>query len=169
MTETVVDDGTGERPALVRRLRVSAYAVCLSEGRLLLARWVSPNGRVRLWTLPGGGIEHGEDPLDAMTREVDEETGYQVEAERLLGIDSSHGPSNPDSGYVDDFHGVRIVYSARIVGGRLRDEVGGSTDRAEWFGLDAVPGLARVPLVDNALALHRDPPPTGRLDRHLRR
>src|SRR4051794_34296560 len=37
-------------------LRVAAYAVCIEDDRVLLARHVSGN-----WTLPGGGVEHGED------------------------------------------------------------------------------------------------------------
>ncbi|MEK8170348.1 NUDIX domain-containing protein [Streptomyces sp. M19] len=69
-----------------RRLRVAAYAVCVRENKVLLARYVGQDGRH--WTMPGGGIEHGEDPYDAVLREVTEETGYTVEIDRLLGIDS---------------------------------------------------------------------------------
>ena len=50
-------------------------------------------------------------------------------------------------------HALRIVYRARVTGGRLRNEVGGSTDRAEWFPLAAVEALQRVKLVDVALSM----------------
>ncbi|WP_229858718.1 NUDIX hydrolase, partial [Streptomyces anandii] len=43
-----------------KELRVAAYAVCVRDGRMLLARWVARDG-ARRWTLPGGGMEHGED------------------------------------------------------------------------------------------------------------
>lgn len=52
--------------------RVSAYAVCVEDGRLLLAR-IAPGYTVGLdgwWTLPGGGIEHGEDPRAGAVREL---------------------------------------------------------------------------------------------------
>ena len=61
------------RPA--RRQRIAAYAVILREDRILLSR-LSPNvSHSELWTLPGGGLDHGESPRDAVVREVYEETG----------------------------------------------------------------------------------------------
>lgn len=50
-------------------------------------------------------------------------------------------------------HALRIVYRAHIVGGRLQNEVGGSTDRAEWFPLEAVGALHHVKLVDVGLRM----------------
>lgn len=42
------------------------------------------------WNIPGGGIEHGEDPVEAVKREVKEETGLEVtEIEGLLGVFNS--------------------------------------------------------------------------------
>jgi 8-oxo-dGTP diphosphatase len=68
-------------------LRVAAYAVVIdAEDRLLLAHW--NEGRRAAWTMPGGGLEPGEDPERAARREVREETGYKVEIDELLGIHS---------------------------------------------------------------------------------
>ena len=145
-----------------RTRRVAAYGVCIQNGQILLARWISADRAEWGWTMPGGGLEHGEDPLDAMVREVRRRTGYEVVAERLLGIDSRRRSLPRPEGRID-FHAVRIVYAARIVSGELRNEVGGTTDQAAWFDLDAVPSLPRVDLIDAALELHRDTPPTGRI------
>jgi ADP-ribose pyrophosphatase YjhB (NUDIX family) len=137
-------------PEVRRHLRVAAYAICIRDGEVLLARYVgSPPVH---WTLPGGGVEHGEDPSDAVLRELTEETGYTGRLVRLLGIHSARYEFARDYG-VEDHHGLRIVYEVDVVGGALRDEVGGSTDTARWFPLGEVPALDRVSLVDIGLAM----------------
>ncbi|WP_405481205.1 NUDIX hydrolase [Streptomyces sp. NBC_00009] len=145
-----------------RELRVAAYAVCVRDGQVLLARWVAGDG-TRRWTLPGGGMDHGEDPYDTVIRELDEETGYAVEPVTLLGVHSVLRRYPRKLGAVADFHGLRLVYEGRITGGELRHEVNGSTDMAAWHTLDDVPRLARVELVDVGLELWRDRPTSGRL------
>ncbi|MFF3836368.1 NUDIX hydrolase [Streptomyces sp. NPDC001930] len=142
-------------------LRVAAYAVCVRDGQMLLARWVARDGTKR-WTLPGGGMDHGEEPVDTVVREVEEETGYLTEPTALLGIDSIRRGWLRRLGEPGDFQGLRIIYEARITGGELRNETDGSTDLAAWHPLDAVPALARVGLVDIGLDLWRERPPVGR-------
>lgn len=125
-------------------LRVAAYAVVTSEDRMLLAHW-NEHGETG-WTMPGGGIEAGEDPADAAVREVREETGYDVVLDELLGIHSYVGTRGDGVRQ----HALRIVYRAHVVGGELADEVDGSTDRAAWFTQAEVDGLDRVSLVDTS-------------------
>ncbi|MFC7533199.1 NUDIX domain-containing protein [Actinoplanes sp. GCM10030250] len=43
--------------------RLAAYAVCIERERVLLARYVSPLAGDTQWTLPGGRVEHAEDPF----------------------------------------------------------------------------------------------------------
>jgi 8-oxo-dGTP diphosphatase len=137
--------------------RLAAYAVCVEDGRVLLAHHVS-----RTWTLPGGRVEHGEDPFDAVVREVAEETGCDAVVERLLGVDSRVIPAAeravPGG---PDHQNVGIFYRVRITGGRLRPEPNGDTIESAWTPLPAVTGLRRSSLVDIGLALARTTPATG--------
>jgi 8-oxo-dGTP diphosphatase len=143
---------------------VAAYAVCVRDDRVLLARWIRPEDGAPEWILPGGGMDHGEHPCDTVVREVAEETGYQVEVTGLLGVDSARRRFPPRGlRPARDHHALRLVYEVRITGGELRYEVGGSTDMAAWHDLAAVPGLTRVPIVDAGLLLWLERPPTGRL------
>ncbi|MFI6944374.1 NUDIX hydrolase [Streptomyces sp. NPDC050418] len=146
-----------------KELRVAAYAVCVRDGQLLLARWVAGDGSKR-WTLPGGGMEHGEDPYDTVIREAEEETGYTVRPVTLLGVDSIRRRYPRKLGTFADFHGLRLVYEGEITGGTLRNETDGSTDMASWHPLDAVPRLPRVGLVDVGIGLWRERPAVGRVD-----
>ena len=141
---------------------MAAYAICVRDGRLLLARGRAFDGTPE-WTLPGGGMEHGEDPCDTVVREVEEETGYRIEVTGLLGVDSVRHRFRRGFGRSVDHHGVRLVYEGRVAGGELRNEVAGSTDLAAWQDLAAVPGLRRVGLVDAGLALWRERPAAGRV------
>ncbi len=141
---------------------MAAYAICVRDGQILLARSPAPDGTPE-WVVPGGGMEHGEDPYDTVRREVEEETGYRIEVTGLLGVDSSRRVFRGGFGPAVDHHAVRLVYEGRVVGGELRYEVNGSTDLAAWQDLDAVPGLVRVSMVDIALRMWRERPATGRL------
>jgi len=135
-------------------LRVAAYAVIVDDGdHVLLSHWTQ--GRRPAWTMPGGGLEAGEDPVDAVRREIREETGYRARIGELLGIHSRVIPAGRRVAPATDqpLHTLRIVYRAEITGGKLRNEVNGSTDRAGWFPLSEVRGLQRVRLIDIALKM----------------
>ncbi|MFE6735768.1 NUDIX hydrolase [Microbacterium sp. NPDC057659] len=134
-------------------LRVAAYAVVTDDSdRILLARWTE--GRRIAWTMPGGGLEDGEDPEDAVRREVREETGYSIAVRELLGIHSRVIPATRRITHSEEpLHTLRIVYRAEVTGGKLRFEENGSTDRAGWFTPARVESLHRVKLVDIALRM----------------
>lgn len=141
--------------------RLAAYAVCIEGGRVLLARHVSPEGE-STWTLPGGGVEHAEDPFDAVIREVAEETGCDAVVERLLGVDSRVIPAAERAVPGGPEHqNVGVFYRVRLTGGSLRPEPNGDIAESVWTLLPDVARLRRSSLVDIGLALARTLPATG--------
>jgi ADP-ribose pyrophosphatase YjhB (NUDIX family) len=134
-------------------IRVAAYAVIIEDDQVLLSHW-NENGRSG-WSLPGGGIDPGEDPADAAVREIFEETGYHAVLDDLLGIDSHVVAAEQRTRVgAGPLHAIRIVYRAHVVGGELTNEVGGSSDEAKWVPLVEVPQLRRVGLVDIGLGMN---------------
>ena len=69
-----------------RKKRNRATALVFCEGRLLLVR----ERGARHWSLPGGGMKKGEDPVEAACRELDEETGLTVLSAAYLFHYESH-------------------------------------------------------------------------------
>ncbi|MEV6375157.1 NUDIX hydrolase [Micromonospora musae] len=139
--------------------RLAAYAVCIEDERILLARCVLPTGGSN-WTLPGGKVEQAEDPFDAVIREVVEETGYDAVVERLLGVDSRVIPA-AEAWSGAEHQNVGIFYQVRITGGTLRPEANGSVAESVWTPIPEVARLRRSSLVDVGLALARTLPATG--------
>ncbi|WP_280263025.1 NUDIX hydrolase [Nocardia abscessus] len=139
--------------------RLAAYAVCIEDARVLLVRYVPPRGETN-WTLPGGGVEHAEDPFDAVTRELAEETGCHGVVERLLGVDSRVIPAAAAHAGAEH-QNVGIFYRVRVTGGQLRHEPNGETAEPIWTLISDVAWLRRSSLVDIGLALARTVPATG--------
>lgn len=145
-------------------VRLAAYGLVIDEEResILLAHWRS-HGRSG-WTLPGGGVEPGEDPVEGAVREIWEETGYHASIDELLGIDSLiiKGADRLIGGR-GPMQALRIIYRASVIGGELRNELGGSTDEARWFHIDELAELRTLSLVGVALRLFTERPANGRL------
>ncbi|MBO9473215.1 MULTISPECIES: NUDIX hydrolase [unclassified Shimia] len=74
--------GTPPRADISYRLRPGAYAVLLRGDQMLVTHQSRP---IPEFQLPGGGIDPGESPLVALSREVFEETGYRIAKPRRLG------------------------------------------------------------------------------------
>lgn len=133
------------------RIRVSVYAIAVEEDRVLLVRLSdsSPIFLPGLWHLPGGGIDPGEQPLEALARELREETGLELDAARLLDART----------YAAHRHGVEWNLTALFYavdferGASVVAEVGGSTNAAEWVPLADLQEAWLSPAASDALRM----------------
>jgi 8-oxo-dGTP diphosphatase len=133
-----------------RKTRLAAYAVAINDGRILLARISQGYPDEGEWTLPGGGIDWGEHPDDALVREVHEETGLTLNSYTLAGIDSA--TLGPLAGR-PEMHAVRFIYRCVASGEPTVIEENGSVDNAAWIPLTDLDSMPTVSLINRALAI----------------
>lgn len=129
-----VDTARAPAVATRRRQRIAAYGLVYDrDGRALLTHLCRGVHRGR-WTLPGGGLDFGERPRDAVVREIREETGLDVRVEELLDADAELIRYAGEAGEQIEAHPVRLLFRVTVLGGTLGvQEVDGSTDDAGWW------------------------------------
>jgi 8-oxo-dGTP pyrophosphatase MutT (NUDIX family) len=137
----------------VPRQRLAAYAMVVAEGRILLTQLSHRTGWPGGWTLPGGGVDHGEDPKDTVVRETYEETGQHLSEPVLVDVESDHFQGVSPRGVLEDFHAVRLLFQATVAepAEPIVHDVGGTTSDARWVSLDEAEDLDLVALARNAL------------------
>lgn len=135
--------------------RVGAYAWIERDGLLLLTLWEGDpeRGVTPHWGLPGGGVEWGEQIVDATIREVEEETGYVVTPGPPVDMVQVYIPTEYRMVGDGPLKLIWVVSPATIVSGTLTHETDGSTLRAAWFGRDDIAALPRGSVLDWALSL----------------
>lgn len=147
--------------------RPSCHAVLIDGDAVLLVRRANEPFRGS-WGLPGGAVELGETVVEALRREVREETGLEIEVGPLVRYKDAIG-RDPDSREIRH-HYVVLFFLAYPVGGRLR----AASDAAEvrWVPRGRLEELQLVPdaaeIVDAAWRLRAgttgpDRPPSDRL------
>jgi 8-oxo-dGTP diphosphatase len=153
-----VSAGRPPRPVVraqgvVRRQRLAAYGLAYDDGRVLITQLSERTPLPAAWTLPGGGVDHGEHPEATLVREFAEETGLAAAVGGLVGVYSTHFTGQAPSGVLEDFHGIRLVYDVRVDGSlppRVVD-VGGTTSAVAWHPLERVAELFATPLLAEVL------------------
>lgn len=107
----------------------SVAGICLTDGRVFVAKRGPAGSCGGLWEFPGGKVESGESDEAALVREFDEEFGLKVRPLRLIGEAAfSHGGADRAlAAWLIEFVGPAIpelrehVESAWVEAGKLGD------------------------------------------------
>lgn len=151
-----------DRADVEPRQRLAAYAVVVARGCLLLTQLSGRTGAGGRWNLPGGGVDPEETPVQAVVREVAEETGQVVVDVRLVDVMTQHWVGRSPRG-AEDYHAVRLLHTAHCPEPTdpVVHDVGGSTAAARWVPwgeLREIPVVASVPVAVRAAGLDGDHP-----------
>ncbi len=113
--------------------RIAAYALCTDpDARVLLVRAAAHSGTPGVWSLPGGGVDHGEHPHDTVVREVAAEAGLAAAVGDLREVRADLR-ALPHRGLA--LHTDRLIYEATVV-----DHATASRPSGEATAGIAVPG-----------------------------
>lgn len=127
----------------VDEFRLVAVGVLLSGGRVLLTRRRTKGALEGLWEFPGGKVEFGEHPWEALRRELREEVAVRVTQGDLLGIYSHVYEFGADRAHV-----VLVAYRVRIARARVR-----ASDGRAWVPIRE---LLHWPIVPGSRPIVRD-------------
>lgn len=109
--------------------KVDVRGAVFQGGKLLLVRERMDGG----WTMPGGWVDVGNLPSEAVEREVWEEAGFRVKASRVVGV--------YDANRVDPlqiFHAFKLVFLCDLIDGEARPSH--ETSEVAFFKPDEIPG-----------------------------
>ena len=130
--------------------KIDVRAAVISENKILLVK-----ERGDGWTLPGGWVDPGESPSEAAVRETKEESGYDVDAVRLMAIYDRDRQGHPPC----PFHVYKLIFLCNLVGGSAKTSL--ETEAACFFREDELPALSEPRVlssqVKRAFAFARNP------------
>lgn len=129
---------------------LGVYGILIKDNKILLVQ-KSRGPHKGKWDLPGGTIEFGEEPLDTLKREFQEETGIE-EIEAVIHSAPSYTLVHPyRKDQLEEMHHIGIIYKVRIrsenyilkTSGDGHDSLG-----AKWFDADEFSELEVTPFVE---------------------
>ena len=110
--------------------RVDVRGAVFQDGNLLLVREIADGG----WTMPGGWADVGDVPSEAVEREVLEESGFDVKANKVIGVYDANR-----TGPLEVFHAFKIVFLCEILGGEARTSE--ETSAVAFFDKNDIPEI----------------------------
>jgi len=132
--------------------KIDVRGAAFRDGKILLVQERSDNG----WALPGGWADVGELPSAMVTREIREESGFDVYVEKVIGIyDANRVTIAP----LEFYHAYKVVFLCTITGGQARTS--DETLAVDFFDLKNIPPLSSMrtstSILEEAFAHLNDP------------
>ena len=109
-----------------------AGAIIEKDSKVLLVKETKPSAKDK-WNHPAGWLEVGENPIEAVMREVSEETGFDFEPKGILGVYSLSKQGGAEAGH----HAVKIIFWGNISDGQgkyIEEEIA----ETKWFAPEEI-------------------------------
>ena len=120
--------------------KIDVRGAVVHEGRILLIQ-ERMDGK---WAMPGGWADLGNAPASVAEREVWEESGYEVKAEKVIAVIDANRIEP-----LEFYHAFKIIFLCRLTGGEPR--ISHETLAVDFFNLDDLPSLSLFRTNENML------------------
>jgi len=110
-------------------IRYGVYGLLIRDNAVLMVK--TNSGGLAIWNFPGGGIEAGEDSLQALVRECREEIGAEVVVHELVYA--------PKEFFIHPTLGSKNVMTYHRISLAGETQIDYQLHGAQWFALDALP------------------------------
>ncbi|MEK4627765.1 MAG: NUDIX hydrolase [Carnobacterium inhibens] len=97
------------------------------------------------WVFPGGQVEVGENLMDALTREIKEESGIDIHISNLIGVYSNTGIHKWHDSVTDVPTKLMLDYVCKPIGGQLSTSE--ETTEVQWINKEKVLDLISAPAI----------------------
>lgn len=121
--------------------KVDVRAAVFREDEILLVKEREDG----CWTLPGGWVDVGEAPSQAIVREVYEESGYQTQAIKLLAVYDRNLHGHPPIRH----HVYKLFFLCQLLGGTPTKSF--ETEEVNFFKEQAIPQLSLTRVVPSQI------------------
>ena len=117
---------------------IGAYGIITNDNKILLIR-KSRGAYTGKLDLPGGGLEHGETPLECVVREVKEETNLEVKEATILDAISCRIKWQ-DTNDIEDLHHIGILYKIEVIHPyyNKKDSDGLDSLGSDWYDISVL-------------------------------
>lgn len=113
--------------------KIDVRGAVIRDGKILLVR-EKADGK---WSMPGGWGDIGDAPAAMVTREVWEESGFNVSVDKLVGVYDANRMQP-----FEFYHVYKLIFMCSITGGEATPSL--ETLDVDFFGLDYLPPLSEI-------------------------
>jgi len=133
---------------MLKHTHIGAYGIALKNEQILLVK-KQRGPYTKKWDLPGGGIEEGENSIEALIREFSEETGYKVLKSELADVLNNRIEYVNDNNQLEEVTLISIVYLVDIENDETKEFIT-TEDVSEfrWFDICEAENLKLTPIAE---------------------
>lgn len=119
----------------IKKTHVGVYGIIINDDKIALIKKARGGYKGKL-DLPGGGIEHMENPFETLKRELMEEIGVEGDSYTLFDVTATNIIWEMDKDLYEDLHHIGILYEVKITEFNLKKEADGlDSEGANWYNI----------------------------------